>query len=81
MNGIIGFGSLLAETDLDEEQADYVHTLEDSAQSLLVILNDILDFSKIEAGKLALEERGFSLRECLDSAIKAVSATAGPRDW
>ena len=76
MNGIIGFGSLLAETKLDEEQADYVHTLESSAQSLLVILNDILDFSKIEAGKLALEEREFSLRDCLDCAVKVVSATA-----
>jgi signal transduction histidine kinase len=79
MNGIIGFGSLLAETDLDEEQADYVQTLESSAQSLLVILNDILDFSKIEAGKLGLEEREFSLRECLDSAVKVVSATAGAK--
>ncbi len=79
MNGIIGFGNLLAETDLDAEQAEYVHTLESSAQSLLLILNDILDFSKIEAGKLALEEREFSLRECLDSAIKAVSAIAGAK--
>ena len=79
MNGIIGFGSLLAETDLDEEQADYVRTLETSAQSLLVILNDILDFSKIEAGKLGLEERGFSLRDCLDSAVKVVSSTAGAK--
>jgi len=79
MNGIIGFGSLLAETQLDEEQADYVRTLESSAQSLLVILNDILDFSKIEAGKLKLEERMFSLRSCLDSAIKVVSATSGAK--
>ena len=79
MNGIIGFGSLLAETRLDEEQAEYVQTMESSAQSLLVILNDILDFSKIEAGKLGLEERAFSLRECLDGAVKAVSATAGAK--
>ncbi len=44
-----------------------------------MILNDILDFSKIEAGKLGLEERGFSLRECLDSALEVVSATAGAK--
>ena len=54
MNGVLGFSSLLAETQLDEEQADYVRILDESAQSLLVILNDILDFSKIEAGKLSL---------------------------
>jgi len=75
MNGVLGFSSLLAETHLDEEQADYVRTLDSSAQSLLVILNDILDFSKIEAGKLEFEERPFSLRACLDRSIKVVSAT------
>ncbi len=37
MNGIIGFNSLLAETKLDREQAEYVETIENSAQSLLVI--------------------------------------------
>jgi signal transduction histidine kinase len=79
MNGVLGFSSLLAETRLDSEQADYVRTLESSAQSLLVILNDILDFSKIEAGKLIFEERPFSLRACLDRATKAISATAGAK--
>jgi signal transduction histidine kinase len=75
MNGVLGFSSLLAETQLDDEQADYVRILDSSAQSLLVILNDILDFSKIEAGKLEFEERPFSLRGCLDRAIKVISAT------
>ena len=75
MNGVLGFSSLLAETQLDDEQADYVRTLDSSAQSLLVILNDILDFSKIEAGKLEFDERPFSLRACLERAIKVISAT------
>jgi signal transduction histidine kinase len=79
MNGVLGFSSLLAETQLNAEQADYVETLESSAQSLLVILNDILDFSKIEAGKLEFEERPFFLRDCLGRSIKIVSATAGAK--
>jgi signal transduction histidine kinase len=79
MNGVLGFSSLLSETQLDEEQADYVRTLDSSAQSLLVILNDILDFSKIEAGQLEFQESPFSLRACLDRSIKIISATAGAK--
>jgi signal transduction histidine kinase len=79
MNGVLGFSSLLSETQLDEEQADYVRTLDSSAQSLLVILNDILDFSKIEAGQLDFQESPFSLRACLDRATKFISATAGAK--
>ncbi len=76
MNGIMGFGSLLAETPLTPEQTEYVETIESSAESLLLILNDILDFSKIEAGKLELEERPFSVRECLERSLKVISANS-----
>jgi PAS domain S-box-containing protein len=55
MNSIIGFGDLLSETQLDEEQDDYVKTIVVSCQNLLALINDILDYSKIEAGKLTLE--------------------------
>jgi signal transduction histidine kinase len=79
MNGIIGFSSLLAATKLDTEQIEYVETIENSAQALLVILNDILDFSKIEAGKLQLAEQVFSLRDCLERAMKVVSANAADK--
>jgi signal transduction histidine kinase len=79
MNGVLGFSSLLSETQLDEEQADYVRTLDSSAQSLLVILNDILDFSKIEAGQLEFQENPFSLRACLERSITIISATAGAK--
>ncbi len=79
MNGIMGFGSLLAGTRLDAEQTEYVQTIETSAESLLVILNDILDFSKIEAGKLDLEQKLFSLRACVDRSMKVVSASAAAK--
>jgi signal transduction histidine kinase len=62
LNGVIGMTQILAQTQLDEEQTDYVDTTTRSAKALLDIINDILDFSKIEAGKLEIEEIDFDLR-------------------
>ena len=55
LNGIIGFSDLMLKTNLGESQNQYMHTVVQSAHSLLDIINDILDFSKIEAGKLDIE--------------------------
>jgi len=61
MNAVIGFGDLLADEDLTNEQRDYVNTIRNSSKHLLQIINDILDFSKIEAGKLNVEMTECSL--------------------
>jgi CheY-like chemotaxis protein len=60
---------LVLHTDLDAEQRDYISTVRDSAESLLVIVNDILDFSKIEAGKMELSHEPFCLHECVTGAL------------
>jgi two-component system, sensor histidine kinase and response regulator len=76
MNGVIGMTQLLAETDLDEEQAGYVQAVQSSSDSLLGVINDILDFSKIEAGKLDLDTVSFDLREGLGDVLHTLARRA-----
>ncbi|MEZ4591369.1 MAG: ATP-binding protein [Chloroflexota bacterium] len=64
LNGVIGMTSLLTQTELSAEQAEYVQTIRSSGDILLTVINDILDFSKIEANKLELEEREVDLLDC-----------------
>ena len=76
MNGIIGMTQLALETELTQEQHDYLSMVKVSADSLLNLLNEILDFSKIEAGKLELDPVEFQLRDTLADALRSVSTRA-----
>ncbi|SPE39085.1 conserved hypothetical protein [Candidatus Sulfopaludibacter sp. SbA3] len=76
MNGILGFTQVALGTELTADQRDYLETVEGSAGLLMKIINDILDFSKIEAGRVDIEEAPFSLRECVEGAVKTLFATA-----
>jgi PAS domain S-box-containing protein len=76
MNGVLGFANLLRDTTLDDEQRDFVRTIESSGQNLLAIINDILDFSKIEAGAMSMESISFDLSESIEEVVGLMAGKA-----
>lgn len=57
MNAILGFADLLSEEIDHPLHSQYLSTIRQSGQALLVLINDILDLSKVEAGKLTLNNK------------------------
>ena len=70
MNGVLGLTSLLADTELDGVQRDYLRSIERSGQSLVAILDDILDYSKFEQGTVALESVDVDLIELVEDVVR-----------
>jgi signal transduction histidine kinase/ActR/RegA family two-component response regulator len=55
MNGVLGAGHLLRQTELSPRQKELVDALEDAGEVLMVILNDILDLAKLDAERMTLD--------------------------
>ncbi|MDB6021985.1 MAG: signal transduction histidine kinase, partial [Pedosphaera sp.] len=79
MNGVIGMTALLLDTELTDEQREYVEATRSSADAMLTIINDILDFSKIESGKLELESHPFELHTCIEEALDLLAPKASEK--
>jgi two-component system sensor histidine kinase/response regulator len=76
MNAIIGFTELLLDSPLSPSQHKQMHTVRQSARSLLGLLNDILDTAKLERGALELDTHAFSMQELCQQIIAELQLQA-----
>ena len=76
MNGILGMAELLANTNIDDRQHEFIKVINNSTSSLLTIINDILDFSKIEAGAFELDPMPFDLKDAINDVAALLCAKA-----
>ena len=72
MNGVIGAIELFKDSELNEEQKNFLNIMEDSAERLAKLINNVLDISKIEAGKVELNKSEFNIEECVEKIVEAV---------
>ena len=79
LNGIVGMSGILADTELNPTQVEYLNSIETSSQTLLLLINDILDLSKIESGKLVLTPGSCNVSELAYDTMAIVLAKAGSR--
>ena len=69
LNAIMGMASILEDTELTDEQEDFIKTIRASSSSLATLISDVLDFSKIESGKFHLDPQEFPLKLCCEEAL------------
>ncbi len=79
MNGIIGMAELMQDTELTNEQMEYLDILKLSGDNLLLIINDILDISKIESEKFELEHIDFNLCRTIDDTLKILTKSTNEK--
>lgn len=73
---IISTTELLQDTNLDNEQAEYVHQIEFSANALLQLANDVLDFTKIHSENFKLENIPFDVVELTEKVVDLIAIEA-----
>jgi signal transduction histidine kinase/CheY-like chemotaxis protein len=79
MNAILGYATMLLDSELTLDQKDQVNTIKRSGEALLDIINDVLDISKIEAGRLELTSISFSLRNVVEEVLSLFSLKAAEK--
>ncbi|MCP4769166.1 MAG: TMAO reductase system sensor histidine kinase/response regulator TorS [Gammaproteobacteria bacterium] len=80
LSGALGTLRLLADTELQPRQQDYVNIIDAANSSLLDIVNDILGYSQLEAGKLNIENRRFELGELLNNVVGLMMVSVCEKD-
>lgn len=71
MNCIVGFAKLLGDSSCSQqEKEEFIHLIQESSSSLLVLIGDLLDVSRIESGQLRVNKREFNVFSEINDAYR-----------
>lgn len=79
LSGILGMTDLLLETQLTDEQKEYVGASRLCAENLLEIFNATLEFSALCANHIELDEAEFRVRETIEGVVAQFGLKAGEK--
>lgn len=80
LNSIMGFSELLADPDFEpDEKAEFIRTIIDNGNSLLVIISDIMDFSMLEARQMKIRKEEISTKTILIELLQDFGKKARER--
>lgn len=74
LNAIVGFSSIVCETDQREEREKFLGIITRNNELLLQLINDVLDLSKIESGTLVMNYSEFQLDELCKQVLASVGS-------
>ncbi|KPK77763.1 MAG: hypothetical protein AMJ79_02145 [Phycisphaerae bacterium SM23_30] len=75
LHAIMGFSELLAENELSAEQHEYVQSIYEAGNTVVLRINNVLEYLKIKQGKTPLKIQDVSL----DLLLKEIDAVMRPR--
>lgn len=68
LNSIIGFSELLNDPDFEQEQKDeFIHSIIENGNNLMIIISDILDLSMLDAHQIKIRKEKFLVNSVLIS--------------
>lgn len=78
LNAIVGFSSLMGETEDMEEKRLYMAIIEENNDLLLQLISDILDLSKIEAGTFDFVKKELDVNVLCEDIVRFMKMKAKP---
>ncbi|AOS45522.1 Aerobic respiration control sensor protein ArcB [Lacunisphaera limnophila] len=79
LSAILGFASILADSELNPKQRRYVDTINRAGSGLLTLLNGILDYTKAESGAMKLEHIAWAPALLVHEVMELMSAHAAQK--
>lgn len=76
LNSIMGFSSILSESELNEEQQNHLKIIQKSSEDLLKLISDILNYTDIETVISEIKEVTFNPEDLIEEIIHNIEIDA-----